>query len=58
MFMTVLQAVSRHENPCLSKPRYTVYTITVHLKVFRQKIAILSITQKCSKRTAFDLIDS
>lgn len=31
--MTVLQAVSQHVNPCLSKPRYTVYTITVHLKV-------------------------
>lgn len=30
--MTVLQAVLRHENPCLSKPRYNVYTITVHLK--------------------------
>lgn len=33
MFMTVLHAVLQHENPCLSKPRYTVCTITVRFKV-------------------------
>lgn len=56
--MTALQADLQHEKQCSSKPRYTVYTITVHLPSFPLETAILTVTQKCSKHTAFDLIDS